>query len=65
VFHPTDTLHLLVYFGYPLSFVQSMDTLDLLNYIGYALSFINMDGFIESFNRNNRTCIWFNCLLDV
>jgi hypothetical protein len=31
MFHPTDTLHLLVYFGYPLSFVQSVDTLDLLN----------------------------------
>ena len=31
LFHLTDTLHLLVYFGYPLSFVQNMDTLDLLN----------------------------------
>jgi hypothetical protein len=40
VFHPTDTLHLLIYFGCPLSFVQSMDTLDLLNLIGYALSFV-------------------------
>jgi hypothetical protein len=40
VFQLTDTLHLLIYFGYPLSFVQSMDTLDLLNKIGYALSFV-------------------------
>jgi hypothetical protein len=31
LFHLTDTLHLLIYFGYPLSFVQSIDTLDLLN----------------------------------
>jgi hypothetical protein len=31
VFHLTDTLHLFVYFGYPLSFVQSIDILDLLN----------------------------------
>jgi hypothetical protein len=31
VFHPNDTFQLLVYFGYPLSFVQSMDTLNLLN----------------------------------
>jgi hypothetical protein len=38
VFHPTDTLYLLIYFGYTLSFMQSMDTLDLLNKIGYVLS---------------------------
>jgi hypothetical protein len=31
VSHLTDILHLLIYFGYPLSFVLSMDTLDLLN----------------------------------
>jgi hypothetical protein len=65
VFNLTDTLHLLIYFGYPLSFVQNIDTLDLLNSIKYALSFVNTDEFIESFNRNNRTYIWFNCLSDV
>jgi hypothetical protein len=27
--------------------------------------FCYMDRFIESFNMNNRTCIRFNCLLDV
>jgi hypothetical protein len=37
VFHPMDTFDHLVYFGYPLSFVQNMDTLDLLNLIRYVL----------------------------
>ena len=27
--------------------------------------FVNKNGFIESFNRNNRTCIGFNCLSNV
>jgi hypothetical protein len=40
MFCTMDTLHLLIYFGYPLSFVLSMDSLDLLNYIEYALSFV-------------------------
>jgi hypothetical protein len=31
VFCLMDTFHLLIYFGYPLSFVLSIDTLDLLN----------------------------------
>jgi hypothetical protein len=31
VFHLTDAFHILVYFGYQLSFVQSMNILDFLN----------------------------------
>ena len=31
MFCPMDTLHLLIYCGYPLSFVLGMDSLDLLN----------------------------------
>jgi hypothetical protein len=58
VFHLIDTMHLLVYFEYLLSFVQSIDTLDPI------LSFVNTDGFIKSFNSNN-TCIGFNCLSDI
>jgi hypothetical protein len=51
MFHPTDTLHLLIEIGYLLSFVIQTDTLDLLVSIGCALSFINKDRFIECFNR--------------
>jgi hypothetical protein len=47
-----DTLHLLVYFGYLLSFVQSMDTLDLLNKIGYVLSFVQ---WMDSLNFSIET----------
>jgi hypothetical protein len=43
------------------SFVQRLNILDL----GYELSVVNTNGFIESFNRKNRKCIRFNCLLDV
>jgi hypothetical protein len=31
VFHLTDAFYILVYFGYQLSFVQSMNILDFLN----------------------------------
>jgi hypothetical protein len=33
VFYLTDIFYLLIYFGYPLSFVHNMDTLDFLNKI--------------------------------
>ena len=52
MFHLTNTLHLLIYFGYLLSFVQSMDTLDLLNQIRYALSFVI---WMDSLNLSIRT----------
>ena len=40
MFHPSDTLNLLIEIGYPLSFVVQIDTLDLLISIGYSLSFV-------------------------
>jgi hypothetical protein len=39
VFHPADTLNLLIEIGYPLSFVIQTDTLDLFISVGYSLSF--------------------------
>ena len=43
MFHPTDTFHLLAYFGYPLSFVQSMDTLDQIRMDSLNLSIGTID----------------------
>jgi hypothetical protein len=68
VFHPMDTLNLLIEIGYPLSFVVKMDTLDLLILIGYSLSFIiEMDSSNLSigFYKNDRTCLGFNFLMEV
>jgi hypothetical protein len=49
VFHPTDTLHLLVYFGYPLSFVLGSFDLNRI-----CIIFCKMDRFIEFFNRHYK-----------
>jgi hypothetical protein len=64
VFYPTDTLHFLItlisiVFCAKYGYIGSFE----LNWI--CIVFCYMDEFIEFFNKNNRTCIRFNCLLDV
>jgi hypothetical protein len=51
VFHPIDTLHLLIEIVYPFPFVIQTNTLDFLVSIRFTLTFVNKDGFIECFNR--------------
>jgi hypothetical protein len=68
VFHPTDTLNILIEIRYSLSFVVQTDTFDLLIVIGYSLSFIiEMDSSNLSirFYKNDRTCLRFNFLTGV
>ena len=63
MFHPTNTLNLLIEIGYPLSFVVQTDTLDLFISIRYSLSFtIEFDSSNLSigFYKNNRKCLGFN-----
>jgi hypothetical protein len=63
VFHPADTLNLLIEIGYPLSSVIQTDTLDLLISVRYSLSFaIELDSSNLSieFYKNNRECLGSN-----
>jgi hypothetical protein len=55
VFCLMDTFHLLIHFGYPLSFKHGYIGSFELNWIYFV--FCQMDGFFESFDRNNRTFI--------
>jgi hypothetical protein len=63
VFHPLDTLNLLIKIGYPLSFVVQTDTLDLLISIGYSFSFViylDSSNLSIEFYKNNRKYLGFN-----
>ena len=63
MFHPADTLNLLIEIGYPLSFVVQTNTFDLLISIGYSLSFaieLDSSNLSTGFYKNNRKCLGFN-----
>jgi hypothetical protein len=67
-------IHCVSFYGYILSFGLLWISIVFCVKHGYigsfelnqiCIVFCTMDRLIEFFNKNNRTCIQFNCLLDV